>query len=434
MAVLGSAVDPRLGAVSPAAIQALSQAGAATGQMYQNLGQSVAGVIEDVDYKKRGRKKYDILINSADTTAKALNLPTEAVTTFIESAGTDLNTLEALEKNLLNPAFLGMSDAKNKADTARDIATHNHNLSEQAQRNAEQFILSRDEKAQGFKLDIMDKTFENRLTEADYLNRLSNESYEFQQNVLNAGKLELQRNLNKLSLEQQAAKFKQLNEFEDKLLERKIEKELTAFTDYRNKIGSTFNEKEREKIHREYTARFGELGLTVPDLSNTLVSMKDRNYRLENQIGLPALPTTLANKITEDEYHIMLIAANGGLTFEDVGLFGKAGAQTPENLAFKNKEIYEEIRKKIEGEEYLKPQDRYVNRYGPGATYMNRAAALGAPTMLEVIVDDRLKPGFWESMFPFYGKTEGEKLLDGVKGRMALRNEPRTLNEQSQEQ
>jgi len=38
MAVLGSTVDPRLGAVSPAALQALSQAGAASGQMYANIG------------------------------------------------------------------------------------------------------------------------------------------------------------------------------------------------------------------------------------------------------------------------------------------------------------------------------------------------------------------------------------------------------------
>ena len=45
MAVLGSTVDPRLGAVSPAAIQALSQAGAATGQMYQNLGQLGGGLL-----------------------------------------------------------------------------------------------------------------------------------------------------------------------------------------------------------------------------------------------------------------------------------------------------------------------------------------------------------------------------------------------------
>ena len=47
MAVLGSTVDPRLGAVNPAAIQALSQAGAASGQMYANIGGSIAGVIQD---------------------------------------------------------------------------------------------------------------------------------------------------------------------------------------------------------------------------------------------------------------------------------------------------------------------------------------------------------------------------------------------------
>jgi hypothetical protein len=52
MAVLGSTVDPRLGAVSPAAIQALSQAGAATGQMYSNLGGSIAGVIQDFKSKR----------------------------------------------------------------------------------------------------------------------------------------------------------------------------------------------------------------------------------------------------------------------------------------------------------------------------------------------------------------------------------------------
>jgi len=52
MAVLGSTVDPRLGAVSPAAIQALSQAGAATGQMYANLGGSIAGVIQDFKSKR----------------------------------------------------------------------------------------------------------------------------------------------------------------------------------------------------------------------------------------------------------------------------------------------------------------------------------------------------------------------------------------------
>jgi len=57
MAVLGSTVDPRLGAVSPAALQALSQAGAASGQMYSNIGSSIAGVVQD-----RAQRKTDASI------------------------------------------------------------------------------------------------------------------------------------------------------------------------------------------------------------------------------------------------------------------------------------------------------------------------------------------------------------------------------------
>ena len=64
MAVLGSTVDPRLGAVSPAAIQALSQAGAATGQMYANLGRSIAGVVQDQAQRKTDAKIAEILDQS----------------------------------------------------------------------------------------------------------------------------------------------------------------------------------------------------------------------------------------------------------------------------------------------------------------------------------------------------------------------------------
>lgn len=418
MAVLGSTVDPRLGAVSPAAIQALSQAGAATGQMYQNLGQSIAGVIEDVEYNKRGKKKYDVLMNSADATAKALNLPTEAVTTFIESAGTDLNTLEALEKNLLNPAFLGRAETRNDIEKSISVAEHNYGLSEKNRIAAQEFQSSENEKDRAFRLNVMDKEFENQAIRDERLNNLSNESYQYQQNVLNAAKLELEENLGKLSLKQQKAKFNQINDLEDRLLERKIEKELTGFTEYRNKIGSTFDETEREKIHREYARRFDELGLALPDLSDTLMSVKDMQYRIENNEKLPSLPPSLRNKITEKEYHIMLIAANGGLTFEDMGLAGTVADQSAKNLAQENKNIYEEIRKKIEGEEYSKPINRYEKRYGPGSVYMNRAAALGAPTTLQVIIDDRVKPGFFEDVLPFLGRDPTQKKLDGIMERL----------------
>jgi len=64
MAILGSTVDPRLGAVNPAAIQALSQAGAATGQMYANLGRSIAGVVQDQAQRKTDAKIAEILDQS----------------------------------------------------------------------------------------------------------------------------------------------------------------------------------------------------------------------------------------------------------------------------------------------------------------------------------------------------------------------------------
>jgi hypothetical protein len=411
MAVLGSTVDPRLGAVSPAAIQALSQAGAATGQMYQNLGESVAGVLEDVEYNKKGRKKYEVLMGSADATAKALNLDPGSVKSLIESAGPDLNALESLEKSYLGPALLGRAETRNQIEQAKTINEHRYNLDEKKTSQAQEFMASENEKDRMLKLNILDKDFENTIKRDEYLNNLGNESYEYQQTVLNAAKLQLQEGLDKLSLDQQKAKFNLINDLEDNLLERKIKQDLAAYTEYRKKIGNSFDKAEREKIHREYASRFDALGTTLPDLSDTLMSMKDLNYRLDNNEALPALPQNLSNRITEKEYHTMLIAANGGLTFEDMGMEGTMVNQTDANLAQINRNIYEEIRKKIEGKEYSKPNDRYQKKYiGPSAAYMGRVAELGAPVALQVIVDDRMKPGFWADLIPWAGDPTTKRL------------------------
>ena len=405
MAVLGSTVDPRLGAVSPAAIQALSQAGAATGQMYQNLGQSVAGVMEDVEYNKKGRKKYEVLMGSADATAKALNLDPSSVKSLIESAGPDLNALESPEKSYLGPALLGRADTRNQIEQATTINEHRYDLDDKRTAQAQAFTASENEKDRRFKLNVMDKDFENTKTRDEYLNDLANESYEYQQNVLNSAKLQLQEGLNTLSLDQQKAKFTLINDLEDNLLERKIKQDLAAYTEYREKIGNSFDKEERKKIHREYASRFDALGTTLPDLSDTLMSMKDLNYRRDNNEALPALPQNLSNRITETEYHTMLIAANGGLTFEDMGMEGTRVDQTEANLA----QI--EIRKKIEGKAYSKPNDRYQKKYiGPSAAYMGRVAALGAPVSLQVIVDDRMKPGFWADLIPWAGDPTTKRL------------------------
>ncbi len=86
MAVLGSTVDPRLGAVNPAAIQALSQAGAATGQMYQNLGQSVAGVMEDAQDRRTSNNIYEALGRSIPDIAEATGVDGKAIGRILDSA------------------------------------------------------------------------------------------------------------------------------------------------------------------------------------------------------------------------------------------------------------------------------------------------------------------------------------------------------------
>ena len=41
---------------------------------------------------------------------------------------------------------------------------------------------------------------------------------------------------------------------------------------------------------------------------------------------------------------------------------------------------------------------------------MGRVAALGAPVSLQVIVDDRMKPGFWADLIPWAGDPTTKRL------------------------
>ena len=112
MAVLGSTVDPRLGAVNPAAIQALSQAGAATGQMYQNLGQSIKGVVSDAQDRKISNNLYEALGESVFDVSQATGVDRNAVTSMLEAARA--NGLPALRQ--LQDTFTGFLKADYTAD------------------------------------------------------------------------------------------------------------------------------------------------------------------------------------------------------------------------------------------------------------------------------------------------------------------------------
>ena len=112
MAVLGSTVDPRLGAVSPAAIQALSQAGAATGQMYQNLGQSIKGVVSDAQDRKISNNLYEALGESVFDVSQATGVDRQAIGSMLEAARA--NGLPALRQ--LQDTFTGFLKADYGAD------------------------------------------------------------------------------------------------------------------------------------------------------------------------------------------------------------------------------------------------------------------------------------------------------------------------------
>jgi len=112
MAVLGSTVDPRLGAVNPAAIQALSQAGAATGQMYQNLGQSIKGVVSDAQDRKISNNLYEALGQSVFDVSQATGVDSNAVASMLDAARA--NGLPALRQ--LQDTFTGFLKADYGAD------------------------------------------------------------------------------------------------------------------------------------------------------------------------------------------------------------------------------------------------------------------------------------------------------------------------------
>ena len=134
MAVLGSTVDPRLGAVSPAAIQALSQAGAATGQMYQNLGQSVSGVLEDVGERKKEKRQADQIFASLQGGLQAYadeaGVDVSVLQSSLNAAQGNLDALKGFESSLLTPMLMGSSRTAQSVRAEKDISKFKFELSD----------------------------------------------------------------------------------------------------------------------------------------------------------------------------------------------------------------------------------------------------------------------------------------------------------------
>jgi len=121
--MIGSTLDPRLGAVSPAAIQALSQAGAATGQMYANLGGSIAGVIQDAKSRRDDSILQDAFSKSAEYDDDG-KMSFNKETFYNETSGKKINSkvIDSFYKNKLATAVMetDMAIQKQLADYEGD--------------------------------------------------------------------------------------------------------------------------------------------------------------------------------------------------------------------------------------------------------------------------------------------------------------------------
>lgn len=172
MAVLGSTVDPRLGAVSPAAIQALSQAGAATGQMYANLGSSIAGVIQDFKSKRDDSALQEALAahGSFDEKTGKLTVDRKA---FLQAAKDNKVSSKLANAYLKNE--LEISSMQNQMDIQNkmaDLESRRVGIAEDAEkRMADQFADEMEFKTEEQRLRVSQWATQN-LTKMQELNAL----------------------------------------------------------------------------------------------------------------------------------------------------------------------------------------------------------------------------------------------------------------------
>lgn len=208
MAVLGSTVDPRLGAVSPAAIQALSQAGAATGQMYSNLGGSIAGVIQDFKSKKDDSALQEALAahGSFDEKTGKLTVDRKAFLAAAKKNKVSSKLANAYLKNELE-----ISSMQNEMDIQNKMAGYKGREVEMA------------EDAQQLRGEMF--AFEKEFKTADQRLRISQWASD---NLLEMQKLNAQREANEINEDRYKKEYKlALDNYNIKLDELKDKEDLT---------------------------------------------------------------------------------------------------------------------------------------------------------------------------------------------------------------
>ncbi len=408
MAVLGSTVDPRLGAVNPAAIQALSQAGAATGQMYQNLGQSVSGVLEDVGERKKEKRQADQIFDSLQGGLQAYadeaGVDVSVLQSSLNAAQGNLDALKGFESSLLTPMLMGSSRTAQSVRAEKDISKFKFELSDIERERILDDKIELEEKLSELGIKEADLDLARKKDFQQFSSKLDDLSFAERQKLIDVLKL----NHYEKSLEIKGRQdrkdsrkdFKLIQRLEGQSTSRAIDQEIGAYNRYEEAIRSAETVADRQKIHREAQIAFGKRGFQLPTFGQTLFSVKDLTQRQLNNEALPEIPLSVKDAIdsgrfTANEYYQMLIAMNGGLTKEDFGDRG-LNINTPKELAAKNKLRYNVLRQRLEGEDYKPPSRQY--RRGPA--YSPNVGMPGggiASEALLTIVEDPTNLGLFEN-------------------------------------
>jgi len=360
MAVLGSTVDPRLGAVSPAAIQALSQAGAATGQMYQNLGGSIAGVMEDAKDRRTSNNMYEALSRSIPDIAEATGVDGKAIGRILDSAKeSGLPALRQLQDTFTG--FIKEGYGRDRDDKSmRERFDHDINklfvssdLASQEARRVESWKDANREDVQGFdKFILDDQQAHSNLSREDQQafqsgERIETQNYDDdQRKKVQDYQLLRDRRLAKLKdmstdnlydnmlyyateldtaqanndIKKAKAILRNQRLVEEEFMGRKTEKSRFLTSELRNAYNIE-NEANRDEAIQSITEEFRIHGLSVPNTERMVFSNSDLQKRLTDGVWTKdKIPPALRNVIqdfgdttAEEQWGRFLLASQGQL-------------------------------------------------------------------------------------------------------------------------
>tara|TARA_R110000787_G_scaffold109021_3_gene217454 strand:+ start:2579 stop:3829 length:1251 start_codon:yes stop_codon:yes gene_type:complete len=341
MAVLGSTVDPRLGAVNPAAIQALSQAGAATGQMYQNLGQSVAGVMEDAKEKKTSDRLYQVYSEKLSSLADATDSDVKGFRTVLEAAKEGgpaaMNQFHGMASGLFTSGVASDSQTKrlrmqlessmDRLHVAREYDENEINLNNTWKKNHETLDHAHDKRL--LKIKNFQETKEREGSE-DYITYLEGIKHDYGQ--LDAKQLYNLQRRNALSLEKAETdgdirKARAIAEMQYQLEEVYTDKQIQKSRDLTQELIAARgieDETKRKLALQDVQTSFREAKLAVPDIDNLILSSADlRNKIIDGSFSKNNIPESYRSIIqdTKDasaqEIYGNMLLSSQGLLFKD---------------------------------------------------------------------------------------------------------------------